>query len=292
MSGNLHTDCHLSPPGVPIETASDCASVRRPAGDVMRWRAVACVGCLVPLTGCNLAYYAGHNLANESISRVDEARLAHRLRAEAKAAWFEVCRQHAGRTLTSEFAEGFVEGYADYLEHGGTPRPPAVPPPRYRRSGYLSPEGHVLIKDYLAGFQYGAEVACATGRRQFLTVPVLVSEEQPEPPLSLVKIPAPPETPSELMPPPVGPPPSAPSSGLPDPKPIPPPPLPPKTDAPGSEPLPPVEVPTVLLPPLSRPDPLPAAPVVQPASAELPATVPPVADRPPPLPPTPELPKQ
>lgn len=257
----------------------------------MRWKAVLCVGGLAPLTGCNLAYYAGHNLTNESISRVDEQRLAHRLRAEAKAAWWEVCRQHSGRTLSSEFAEGFVEGYADYLEHGGTPRPPAVPPPRFRRSGYLSPEGHVLVKDYLAGFQYGAEVACATGRRQFLTVPVLVSEDKPEQPLSITKIPAPPETPSELMPPPL-PIPTAP--GLPDPKPIPSPSLPPKTeptpDVPKVEPLPPVEVPMVSLPPLSRPEPV-SIPVVIPASVELPVTVPPVADRPPPLPPTPEPPK-
>jgi hypothetical protein len=264
----------------------------------MRWKAVVCVGWLAPLTGCNLAYYAGHNLANESVSRVDEHRLAHRLKAEAKAAWWEVCRQHSTRTFSNEFAEGFVEGYADYLEHGGTPRPPTVPPPRFRRSGYLSPEGHVLIKDYLTGFQYGAEVACATGRRQFLTVPVLVSEDTPEPPLSITKVPAPPDAPSQLMPPPIPLAPApTPASGLPDPKPIPAPTLPPKeeprVEPPKVEPLPPAEIPSLPQPPVSRvePEPIPDRPVVLPASGELPAPVPPVMDRPPPVPPIPEPPK-
>ena len=52
------------------------------------------------------------------------------------------------------------------LDNGGTTQPPVVPPLRYRRSQYLTPNGHARVRDYLTGFKYGAEVACATGRRQ------------------------------------------------------------------------------------------------------------------------------
>lgn len=157
----------------------------------MRWKAVVCVAGLSPLAGCNLAYYTGYNLVNESWQRLDEHQLSKRLRAEAEAAWVEVCRQYPGQPFTEEFRDGFTEGYADYLDVGGVPQPPAVPPPRYRRNDYLSPEGHARVKDYFAGFQYGTEVAAATGGREFLTVPVLLPNPKPEQPLD-IRIPAPP----------------------------------------------------------------------------------------------------
>jgi hypothetical protein len=158
----------------------------------MRFKAVVCCAGLAPLAGCNLAYYTGYNLANLTVTRVDEYKLSKRLRAEARAAWREVCNQYPGRAFSDEFVDGFEEGYADYLENGRAAQPPAVPPPRYRRSRYLTPEGHARIRDYFAGFKYGADVAVATGRREFLTVPVLLPEPRPEPPFNF-QFPAPPE---------------------------------------------------------------------------------------------------
>ena len=159
----------------------------------MRLRSVLLIGPLLPLCGCNLFRLAGHNLANETISRHDERKFDHRLESESRCVWRDVCRQYPARTFTPEFADGFTDGYVDYLDVGGTPRPPAVPPLRYRRSSYLTPHGHALVKDYLIGFQYGAEVAVATGKREFLTVPVLLGEALPEPPLNVARLPAPPE---------------------------------------------------------------------------------------------------
>ncbi len=158
----------------------------------MRFKAVVCCAGLAPLAGCNLAYYTGYNLANLTVTRVDEYKLSKRLRAEARAAWREVCNQYPGRAFSDEFVDGFEEGYADYLENGRAAQPPAVPPPRYRRSRYLTPEGHARIRDYFAGFKYGADVAVATGRREFLTVPVLLPEPRPEQPFNF-QFPAPPE---------------------------------------------------------------------------------------------------
>ena len=165
----------------------------------MRWKAVLLIGSLTPLTGCNLAYYAGHNLVNEPVERLDEHKLTSRLKAESRTVWRDICRQFSGRTFTPEFADGFTDGYADHLENGGTPSPPAVPPLRYRRANYLTPQGHPLIRDYMIGFQYGAEVASATGKRQFLTVPILLPENQAqEPPLNVSRYPTPPETSTDV----------------------------------------------------------------------------------------------
>ena len=246
----------------------------------MRWMAVVCAAGLAPLAGCNLAYYAGHNLANEPVMRYDECKLDARLRAEAEACWREVCLQYPARSFTAEFADGFVEGYIDYLDSGGTPQPPAVPPLRYRRSQYLTPQGHARARDYLTGFKYGSEVACATGRRQFLTVPVVLHEPRPEPPLNITRIPPPPAVDAEL---PVTPGPAAP---IPAPRPAdlgnP---VPPKSDA--KPVLPPLEVPKPPLGAAGPPAVVPSVPIVFTFDPHqnAPAVLPPVPDRPAALPP-------
>jgi hypothetical protein len=285
----------------------------------MRFKAVLCCAGLAPLAGCNMAYYASYNLVNDSVTQLDEHKLSKRLRAEARAAWREVCRQYPGRTFSDEFTDGFQEGYADYLENGRVAQPPAVPPVRYRRSRYLTPEGHALIKDYFAGFKYGADVAVATGRREFLTVPILLPDPRPEMPLNL-QIPVPPEAgPTGLGAAVAGgwviglylPPPAPPGAGLGAPAP-----LPDVPPAPGPGPL--VPAPPggpglgnpappkdgVLLPPKPDPKPPGEPPTVPPApgglkpasamaerapapAAPLPAATPPPAHPPVPDPPAP-----
>ncbi len=280
----------------------------------MRWKPVLLLGPLVPVSGCNLLALAGHNLINEPVSQHDERKLVRRLDAESRETFQQVCRQFPACTFTPEFADGFTDGYVDYLEHGGTPSPPAVPPLRYRRSNYLTPHGHALVRDYLVGFQYGAEVAVATGQRQFLTVPVLLPEQSPDVPLAVTRLPAPPETSTDSVAP-------AKPAPVPATPAVPPPPAPlgnpvpakpgdgaiparPPTE-PTPDPLgPPPTVPPVILPPVppvvpktelpvstevrptggsSRPLPV-MPPVMLPPAGES-AARPPVAEMPPPRPP-------
>jgi hypothetical protein len=141
----------------------------------MRWGTLLMATGMLAQTGCLLTRNVAHNLANESVEQWDERKLSRQLRGEARAAW-EAYRVQSGGALTSDFADGFRDGYADYLESGGNGCPPAVPPLRYRRSGYLSPEGHAQIREYFAGFKTGLDSAAASGRRQFLTVPTLLSD--------------------------------------------------------------------------------------------------------------------
>lgn len=146
----------------------------------MRWRLLLLVGGLTPLAGCHLAETAVHNSLNEPTQYLDDKHLTKQLRCDAKDAFRELKRRCGHKAFSEDFEEGFVDGYADTLERGGDPIPPAVPPLKYRRGRFLNPEGHARIHDYFAGFQQGGETAVASGKRQFLTVPVLLTDPPAE----------------------------------------------------------------------------------------------------------------
>lgn len=154
------------------------------------WWAAIVSGAALLSGGCNIAYYASHNLVNEPLSRLNEHKLSSRYRSAARTAWHDYERCH-GSSLSHAFGDGFRDGYADQLENGGPPRSPAVPPLKYRRpANSTEPEGREKAVDYLAGFQQGAEAAAATGRRNVITLPVVKPTEPPETPLPITVIPA------------------------------------------------------------------------------------------------------
>jgi hypothetical protein len=147
----------------------------------MRWPATLFVLGLVPLAGCHLASTAAHNALNEPIEYFDQQSLHARLRGDARKFLRDVQDRLGPRALGDDYSDGFLDGYVDYLEHGGQSLPPAVPPLKYRRSRFLNQDGHARIHEYFAGFQQGADTACHSGERSFLTVPVLVSDVKQTP---------------------------------------------------------------------------------------------------------------
>jgi len=145
----------------------------------MHWKAVAVALCSLPvLTGCG----AVRNWTNETRLAHTQRAIEHDLRSEARAAWQTVRAQNDRRAFTDEFYDGFLDGFVDHLDRGGTVQPPAAPPIKYvREKRYYSEQGHCLINDYYLGFKYGAEVASASGRRRFLTVPVALADPDCDP---------------------------------------------------------------------------------------------------------------
>lgn len=256
----------------------------------MGGKSVAWAVCLLPvLTGCA----AIHNLTTEGALAHTQRAIARDLRKDAHAAWRCVREQHPRRAFTEEFRDGFLDGYADYLDRGGAAQPPAVPPIKYVKSKkYFTPEGHCLLNDYYLGFKYGADVAIASGKRQYLTVPVLLADGSCPP--EAAPVPGAPSVPFIPAAPP------SPPDPLPSPRPLPgdpkkkgsddPPELPPTPRIPSA---PQADAPERRAPPVSKPE----LPVIKPFNPQWPGDkfaplpVPSNPDLlPPPDPPLPEVP--
>ncbi|MBN9522779.1 hypothetical protein J0H58_30380 [bacterium] len=173
----------------------------------MRWKRAVWAAWVAPVFGgCHTTGPAvAPELPSGGLVAHTQAAIEHRIRSDAREAWRAVRAEYPRRAFTPEFRDGFLDGYSDHLDRGGDGTPPATPPLRYtRHARYFTPEGHLLLKDYFVGFKYGADVAAATGQRQFLTVPVLVPDGGPAP---VVVEPAPvapaaPVPPSDRPPPP------------------------------------------------------------------------------------------
>jgi hypothetical protein len=242
----------------------------------MRWKTVALAGAIVPTVGgCSIVEYTTRNVVNEPHLVTSLLSVEHDLRKQAKEAWQQVRADYPRRAFTAEFRDGFLDGFVDYLDRGGSGTLPAVPPTKYiRQKKYFTEEGHCLLKDYFLGFKYGQEIAIATGKRQFLTVPVLLPQEPGGPPAFKVTpqpqpdqpgLPVPRPVPKSDSPPVIQSPPM--SRTTPEPLPAPNPPLP----VAGANPPPVVEVPVAVPAPPAAPTP-PAAP--EPKLPPPPATVP------------------
>ena len=160
----------------------------------MRGLAIACLTSLVPLlAGCSVMKQVTENVIFEKRLYLSDCRLEKRIAKDAEDVLREVCNRHAIKVFSKDFRKGFDDGYRDFLTFGGPIRPPAQAPPHYRTAQYLSPEGHCQVREYFLGFQYGAEVAQSTGRRQFFTHLVLMTDPPPPMPLDITVIPPPPD---------------------------------------------------------------------------------------------------
>ena len=126
------------------------------------------------ITGCGIYGNALHNLRYESQLSHNDRSLKHDLRSQAHEFWRDYKALHPAECFSAYFEDGFIDGFADYLDNGGNGEPPATPPPRYRRNKYLTPEGYAAIEDYFAGFRLGTRIAIDSGIRDTLVVPVLI----------------------------------------------------------------------------------------------------------------------
>lgn len=238
---------------------------------------LALAGCLAPaLGGCNIFYYATKNAINEPIELCDQLSRTHHLRKEARECWKEVRRQYPRKAFTAEFRDGFIDGYADYLDRGGDAALPVVPPKKYTRNDYLTPEGHEKIRDYFLGFKYGLDAALATGKRPFLTVPALLPDHPEGPPTFNVQPDGPPPLPE-------------PPASLPTPRPLPKPVPLPVPPPPGIGSAPPAR-PEPVAGARPRPEPFAGATPARPSLTAGPAVIPGTAAPEPPRPTTPRPP--
>jgi len=79
------------------------------------------------------------NMWEAPVYGLNECRVSERNARLARRAWDEARRSHPEEEYSADFAAGFKDGFADYLESGGNGQPPAVPPFRDRLARYQTP---------------------------------------------------------------------------------------------------------------------------------------------------------
>ena len=121
--------------------------------------------------GCGLATNFTRVLVFETAQTVDDKLACIHHRRAADAAWDDARRADPQQTHTEDYARGFKVGFADYLYADGTTAPPPVPPRRYWKTHYQTPQGHRAIEDWYAGYAQGATAARESNGRQWITVP-------------------------------------------------------------------------------------------------------------------------
>jgi hypothetical protein len=121
-------------------------------------------------SGCALLEDATRNSVQAIRRPIAEHHETARNRRWAEAAWINVCS--AGPTpFSTDHADGFKLGYAEYLFRGGDGEPPLVAPLRYRNVKYQTPEGFAAIQAWFNGYRHGASIARESGARQWVTGP-------------------------------------------------------------------------------------------------------------------------
>jgi hypothetical protein len=116
-------------------------------------------------------YHGARNFIQKPIVHCDEKEFVKYVRKRAEEAWAEVCHS-AATPYSRDYAQGFIEGFVDYVEAGGTGEPPYLPPLCYRLTKNRTPDGHQAADDWYAGFRHGAAVARGTGLRELNYVPL------------------------------------------------------------------------------------------------------------------------
>jgi hypothetical protein len=133
--------------------------------------------CTLPM-GCQLASNAVHNVSYEA--KLTAAEVLDRCKYEklARASW-ECVQREDRRTFSADYADGFKDGFVDYLQFGGSGQPPYVPPKQYWGRRFRTPEGHQAVEEWFAGFRHGVAAAQQAGYREWVTVPTAQSTETP-----------------------------------------------------------------------------------------------------------------
>ena len=122
-------------------------------------------------TGCRLALDITENAAFETCLYTDEVRAKLKYHRLASKAWGEYKAAHPDHA-SSDFGRGFKHGFVEYLDAGGGCGAPPLPPLKYWKPKYQTPEGREATEAWRAGYKEGVAAAKASGRRELVVVPV------------------------------------------------------------------------------------------------------------------------
>jgi hypothetical protein len=115
--------------------------------------------------------YGIRNIVLAFVDSDHENLRVRRNRRLAQEAWEEVC-QREGDAFSPDFAQGYRDGFIDYLNFGGKGDVPPRPPHYYWSPQYETPPGRQAVEDWYAGFRRGAGDAIASGMRETIILPL------------------------------------------------------------------------------------------------------------------------
>jgi hypothetical protein len=128
---------------------------------------------VVVSSGCTTCQQARRTLLYEPLDfgwKLDRARSLRTYRSWAADAW-RIERTACPEAAASDhYAEGFRDGFVDYLYAGGDGAPPPIPPRKFWNMAWRGPTGQAAAQQWFAGFRRGAQVAQDGGYRQQATV--------------------------------------------------------------------------------------------------------------------------
>lgn len=152
-------------------TGRDTSSSRNRDG------AVVCGLCVLTtcfaFTGCRFAQLVTQTVILEPFhfaEYMEEKLERHRHHRVARDLWSHIAGDYGLASV--DYERGFYDGFVDFMLAGGTGLPPPYPPKYYWKTRYQSPEGHLAILDWYAGFEHGASLSSESGYRDLLTIPL------------------------------------------------------------------------------------------------------------------------
>jgi hypothetical protein len=149
--------------------------MRIPAVILMSSLSVLTAGCSV-----DVLHYGAFNLVYQPCKRANGAKECCKAKELAEDSWRKFQASNPGVRYSKDFAEGYVFGFADYVEKGGG-IPPVVPPYRYRKVKYETPEGHERIAEWFSGCRAGIAAGIDSGYREYVILPMSVPPPKPTP---------------------------------------------------------------------------------------------------------------
>lgn len=127
--------------------------------------------------GCALVEDSCRNVIVGIKAPIEEQREKARNRQWAESAWREVaCTANAG-PHSEDYAQGFKDGFAEYLFRGGDGEPPLIAPLHYRDAKYQNEAGYHAIEDWFAGYRHGSTMARESGARKWIVGPSSLQAE-------------------------------------------------------------------------------------------------------------------
>jgi hypothetical protein len=134
---------------------------------------------------CSTGYLTLRTLVTEPSKycfKIDKVRSLSVYHRWAEEEWERVVQNSPDAPNSVSYHAGFVDGFVDYVYHGGTGEPPPIPPREFWNIEGRSPDGKAMANDWFAGFRHGSRMGAEGGYRVLATLHTSFGDRSDLPP--------------------------------------------------------------------------------------------------------------